>query len=402
MIVENGAYNLLFGYGIDILRGLFLTEFFLKRYDIAVIGGGVIGLAVAFELKSRQPHLDIILFDKNDAGKEASWASVGMLEPQLLSQKDGSTTPIHRAFFELCRQSQQLFESYLHRIESVSGLSCEFRKEGILKIFPADQPPDGILKWLNTLRIPARWLSESDVRQLEPHFRKGLAAIHLTENYQVENRKLAAALYQACMQTGVNVREHAGIRDFIITQGRIQFAETPEESISAGHYVLAAGAWSSQFSGLKNFIPEVLPKRGQIVALQMPDNNFIKHASYVDHFYFVPRNDGRLLVGSTVEDAGFDKQTQPDVIIKFREQLADIVPASASWTMIDAWAGLRPGSVDAFPYLGPTSIGNLTIATGHFRNGILLTPITAKLIAEEVLEKKVNPLLEPFLISRFK
>ncbi|MBX7152970.1 glycine oxidase ThiO [bacterium] len=375
----------------------------MKRYDIAVIGGGVIGLAIAFELKSRDPHLDITLFDKNETGKEASWASVGMLEPQLLSQKDLSlATPIHRLFFELCRHSQQLFESYLYRIENVSGLSCEFRKEGILKIFPSGVSPENVLEWLNELRIPARWLSESDLQQEEPHFRNGLTAIHLTENYQVENRKLAAALHRACVQSGVEIRENNAIRDFNITQGRIQFAEVQKEHVSAGHYVLAAGAWSSQFPSLKGFIPEVLPKRGQIVALQMPGLKYIHHASYVDHFYFVPRNDGRLLVGSTVEDAGFDKQTQPEVIKKFREQLADIVPASSEWKTIDAWAGLRPGSLDSFPYLGPTPIGNLTIATGHFRNGILLTPITAKIVADEILNKKIDPLMEPFLISRFK
>ncbi|NUM80486.1 glycine oxidase ThiO [bacterium] len=375
----------------------------MKRFDMAVIGGGVIGLAIAYELKYRRPSLAVVLLDKNETGKEASWASVGMLEPQLLSKKSQpEITQVQRSFFNLCRHSQRLFESYLQQIESFTGLSCEFRKEGILKIFPAGDPPDSVLERLNELSIPARWVDESDLQKLEPHFRNGLAAIHLTENYQVENRKLAEALHRACIQSGVEIHENTGVRDFEITQGRIQLIETEKEKISAGHYVLSAGAWSAQFPALKDFIPDVMPKRGQIAALQMPEKNLIRHAAYVDHFYFVPRNDGRLLAGSTVEDAGFDKQTQPEVIRKFRDQLADVVPLSLSWPMIDAWAGLRPGSVDTFPYLGPTSIGNLTIATGHFRNGILLAPITAKLIAEEILDRKIDPLMEPFLISRFK
>jgi glycine oxidase len=375
----------------------------VRSFDIAVIGGGVIGLALAYEMKLRREKLRIAVIDKGEAGREASWASAGLLEPQLLMRpaQDKKQQKRQRDFFNLCVESQIIFEEYIRRVEWVSKISCEYRKEGILHIMASKESPEKMENWFAGLGLRAQYWNEDEASIHEPGLAEGLSAIHLPDNHQVESRQLVLALVEACKKLQVTLLEYHAVEDFEIRNEAIALAKCKSGDVSCAHYVLCAGAWSSQFPSLMEALPPVKPVRGQMLAMQMPNNSFIRHAGYWNDFYYVPRNDGRLLAGSTAEEAGFDKTVSDQVTAGFIQRLQEIIPNSEYFTKLDSWTGLRPASPDNFPLLGETRLSNLSIASGHFRNGILLAPITAKLMADFILDKTVSPLMESFQVSRF-
>ena len=375
----------------------------MKSYDVLIIGAGVIGLSIAYELRLQNQKLRIAVLDKEKSGKEASWASVGMLEPQLIIQADIDTSKaeLQRRFFNLCVESQFVFEEYIRRIEWISKIDCEYRKEGILNLIPPGERPDEKMAFLARLGIRIHYWDQEETERREPALAEGYSAVHIPDNHQVENRKLVKALIAACRQTGIEILENCPVSDFNIVNDAIAHIQSGTANFSAAHYVLTAGSWTSQFTALHGIVPEIRPMRGQIIAMQMPNDTFVRHASHLDDFYFVPRNDGRLLIGSTVEDAGFNKLLAKEVTDEFLNKLELVIPNSVYFKPVESWAGLRPMSPDRYPVLGETSLSNLFVASGHFRNGILLTPITAKLMADVILEQRLSPLIQPFSPSRF-
>lgn len=388
---------------MDILPCSFLKEFFVKTYDVVVIGAGIIGLAIAYELKLRNQKLKILVLDKNTAGKEASWASAGMLEPQLnVNEAAGNGAgELQRKFFNLCIESQFIFEEYLRRVEWISKQECDYRKEGILQLIPPGEKADEKRAWLARLGLRTNFWNQEETEQYEPALAEGYSAIHLPDNHQVDNRKLMQALIAACRQMQIEILEHCEVTDFSLVNDAVSAAHGHTSQFSAAHYVLTAGSWSSQFPALHGIIPEIQPIRGQIHSMQMPSPQFVRHAGHFDDLYYVPRNDGRILIGSTVEDAGFNKSVSKEVTESFVKKLEAVIPNSVYFKPIESWSGLRPVSNDRYPVLGETALSNLFIATGHFRNGILLMPITARLMADVMLEQKVSPLIKPFSPSRF-
>lgn len=375
----------------------------MKSYDVVIIGAGVIGLSIAYELKLRNQKLRIALLEKGEAGKEASWSSVGMLEPQLILKENPSEEEesMQRLFFNLCMESRFIFEEYIRRVEWVSKVNCEYRKEGILKLIPPDDNADKKIAWLAGLGIRGTYWDPEETERHEPALAEGFSAIHLPDNHQIENRRLVKALANACRRTQIEIHEHCPISDFDIVNDTVAGVHSLTEQFSAAQYILTAGAWASQFTALRGIIPDIRPMRGQILSMQMPNPKFVRHAGHLDDFYFVPRNDGRILIGSTVEDAGFNKLVSQEVSDQFVKKLEFIFPNSIYFKPIESWTGLRPASSDRYPVLGETALTNLFIASGHFRNGILLMPITARLMADAILEQKFSPLIQPFAPSRF-
>ncbi len=385
---------------LDILPLFNWKESVVKSHDVAVIGAGIIGLSIAYELKFRNPKLRIAVLEKNTAGKEASWASAGMLEPRLTVTSEAVGNDGHRRFFNLCVESQIIFEEYIRRIEWVSKTDCEYRKDGILKLVPPGENPDKELALMARLGVRNHYWDLETTERNEPALAEGYSAIHLPDHHQVENRKTVKALTAACKNLEIEILEHCEVTDFSVMNDAVAGIRSHTENFSAAQYVLTAGSWSSQFPGLHGIMPDIRPMRGQITCLQMPNPQFVRHAGYGQDFYYVPRNDGRLLVGSTVEDAGFNKTVSDDITRDFMRRLEEIIPNSIYFKPVETWCGLRPASPDGFPVIGPTSLSNLFVATGHFRNGILLMPITAKLMADAMLDNRVSPLIEPFSPAR--
>jgi glycine oxidase ThiO len=388
---------------LNILASQFYKELFVKSHDVVVVGAGIIGLSIAYELKLRNQKLRIVVLEKNAAGKEASWASAGMLEPQLILKETSDTgqDDSQRIFFNLCVESQFIFEEYIRRLEWLSKVDCEYRKEGILKLVPPGMNADTEMAWLARLGIRTQYWNQEEAENYEPALAEGYSAIHLPDNHQVENRKMVQALIRACWNMEIEIVENFSVTDFSIVNDAVSAVNGHTAQYSAAHYVLAAGSWSSQFPALHGIVPEIRPMRGQISCLQMPKPQFVRHAGYLDDFYFVPRNDGRILIGSTVEDAGYNKSVSKEITDRFLAKLEEIIPNSTYFKLIDSWSGLRPMSPDRYPVLGETALSNFFVAAGHFRNGILLTPITARLMAEVILEQKVSPLIRPFSPLRF-
>jgi glycine oxidase len=372
----------------------------VKNYDTIVIGAGIIGLSIAYELKLRNPKLRIVVLEKNSAGKEASWASAGMLEPNLVINAETAEEEIHRRFFNLCVESQILFEEFIRRIEWFSKVDCEYRKEGILKLIPPGESPGKEMAHLARLGVRTHYWEPEVAESFEPALAEGYSAIHLPDHHQVENRKIIEALLIACRQMRIEIVDHCSVSDFVILNDSVSAVHALTDQYSAAQYVLTAGSWSSQFPGLHGVIPEIRPMRGQIACLQMPNPQFVRHAGYLDDFYYVPRNDGRILIGSTVEDAGFNKTIFKEITQSFIKKLEAVIPNSVYFKLVESWSGLRPLTNDTYPILGETVLSNLFVASGHFRNGILLTPITAKLMADVILDNKVSPLIKPFSPSR--
>lgn len=374
----------------------------MKAFDIVIVGGGIIGLGMAYELRTRSPRLRIAVLDRGLPGRESSWAAAGMLEPQLtyLSDHFLPDPERQRSFFNLCRESQLIFEEYVRHVEWVSKSTCDYRKEGILKLVSQSESPQKITAWYSSLGLRADYWTEYEAGDREPALDEGFAAIHLPDNHQVDNRKLVIALAEACRRLGVNVLESQSVTEFVVHDREVTSVRSENERYVAPQFILCGGAWSSQFENLKNIVPDIRPIRGQMVALQMPRKDFVRYATHGDGFYYVPRNDGRLIVGSTVEDVGFDKSVKADMLNAFLAKLVKVIPAAESFEVVEEWAGLRPKTADGYPILGGTELTNLSIATGHFRNGILLMPITAKLMTDYVLEKRVNMLMKPFGVGR--
>jgi len=377
-------------------------EISMSQYDVVIVGAGLIGLGIAFELKTREPLAKIVVVDKAEACQEASWASAGMLEPQLSLKgvKFHDAADLEKKFFKLCAEIQSIFSAFVQRVEQVSGIDCQYRTEGILKLIPTGQSPNDYLAWLESFLIRYIFLDAAELKVQEPHVREGFTAVHLIDNHQVENRKLSESLKTACLNLGVEVLENKLVMDFEVRKDNALAARMENDILPAGKFVITAGAWSSQFESLAGIVPEIKPKRGQILALQMSQKNSVRHPCYSEGTYFVPRNDGRILIGSTIEDAGFEKSTTADAIEKFQKKINNVIPESEKFAQIGAWAGLRPCTDDGFPYMGATRLKNLSIATGHFRNGVLLTPITARHMTDYILNDKTHIMMKPFSVKR--
>lgn len=374
----------------------------MVSHDYLIVGGGVIGLSLAYELKSRQSSLKVAVVDQKKAGREATWASVGTLEPQLVFESSQFTNDsgLQKSFFNLCRASQLIFEEYLRPLEYHSHIDCEYRKEGVLRLLPDGASGTHLVNFFAGLGLRADYWTAEEAGDREPALEEGYAAIHLPDNHQVENRRLAGALIEACVRVGVELMENIPVIDFEVRSDHVAAALTRHSELRAGHYVICAGSWSSQFASLHTIVPAVKPMRGQIVALKMPRPGFVRFSAYLEDFYYVPRNDGRLLVGSTVEDAGFDGSVRKDINQLFLSRLQQIIPSSDTFEIVEEWVGFRPMAQDGYPLLGGTELKNLFVATGHFRNGILLMPITARLMADYLLNHETHILMKPFGVAR--
>jgi glycine oxidase len=370
-----------------------------KGSDVAVVGAGVIGLSIAWRLAQR--GLSVTVFDRGRAGEGASHAAAGMLAACA------EIEPSEEHLLTLNRASQALWPDFAAEVETASGETVDLRREGTLNIALTADEAARLKQHLvlqEKLNLPVTWLSATEVRRREPALTPGLVGgIASPEDHQVDNRKLARALKTAATAAGVRLLEETAVTALALENDRVTGIETAVGIHRAGTVVLAAGAWSRGLGGLPpEARPPVRPVKGQLIALGMdPAAPLLNHVVWAPGVYLVPRRDGRLILGATVEEKGFDQAITAGGLLSLLHAAWRAIPAIEELPVIETWVGHRPGSRDDAPVLGAGPLTGLVYATGHHRNGILLTPITAKVISDFIIDGLLDPVAAPFRLTRF-
>ena len=358
------------------------------------------GLGIAWRLA--QSGCPVTVYDRAEAGRGASWAAAGMLAAAV------ETEPGEEKLLALTIESQKLWPGFASELEAASGIPVDYRDEGTIAVAPTRDDAEQLrfaYEFQKSLGLELEWLSGAEARRREPHLRPGIAGAVLSPlDHQVENRLLGRALAEAARRAGVVLHEHCPVREIELAGDRVCGVVTDRGRDRADLVVLAAGAWSREIGGIPaSHLPPVRPIKGQMLALQMaPQAPLLRHVLWLPRGgYLVPRRDGRLVVGATVEERGFDDTLTAGGLLALIEGAWRVVPAIEELAVAETWVGFRPGSRDDAPMLGPSGIDRLVIATGHHRNGILLTPITADLISTYVLTGRLPESVRPFTPERF-
>lgn len=361
--------------------------------DVIIIGGGVIGCSVALRLADE--GLKVTLVERGRTGREASHAAAGMLAPQ--SDAAGRTP-----FFDLCLQSSSIYREFAREVEERSGVDSEYNDGGTLSLaIGGGRDALGWANWQAEAGLAIERLSASDTRSAEPAVtQQASGAVFIPGDHQVDNRLLMKGLAAAIRRAGVEVIEGAEARCIIVERDRAVGVDVGTHQYKGGTVLLAAGSWSSRLLDPLDLGIEVIPARGQMVALK-GGAPAIRHVIHTSRCYLVPRRDGRVLVGATVEYAGFEKAVTAAGIGSLLSSAVEAVPSLADFHIVETWSGLRPDTPDHLPVIGPCRIDSLILATGHFRNGILLAPVTADLVKDVIVSGATPAPLEPFGVERF-
>jgi glycine oxidase len=367
----------------------------MKLYDALVAGGGLIGASIAFELAAE--GLSVAVFDAQHPGREASWASAGMISPAPESSEMATLLPISMA-------SVRLYPEFIQRVEELSSRTVGYRKDGALDVLlngTGQAEMDEILALHHGAGLRAEVLSGPEAREIEPALTGELrAAIHRPDEASLDNRLLTEATLEAARRKGAEIFPGNGAKALWTDGARCKGLQLQNGRVEARWTVIAAGCFSARIEGVAAYAP-VIPAKGQMMALRCNSVNLRKDL-WSGHMYLVPRHDGRIIAGSTVEYEGFDRNVTVGGMRKILSGAISLVPALESARIEENWAGLRPDTPDHLPILGPTDLDGLLIATGHFRSGILLTPVTARLVREWVTTQKVTEDWAPFSPMRFR
>lgn len=376
----------------------------MKNKEIIIIGGGVIGLGIGWQLT--KSGVSVTIYDSGEAGRAASWAAAGMLAPLAEAHTE------EPELLKLGCESLVLYPQWVTELESEAEMSVGFRDEGT-HIVGLESDDTHQLKHLyqaqQQLGLDVNWLSGGEVREIESALSPRVsAAIQCESDYQVDNRLMVTALKSAYLRNGGVLHENNPIEKIHVEDCQVQGIETREGFHRGDMVILSAGCWSSQIDGIPDSIrPPVRPVKGQMMALQMEDgitiNSVIRtvRARYPTDVYLVPRTDGRLIIGATSEEMGYDTRLTVGGMFELLRGAWEVVPGVYELPILESWAGLRPGSRDNAPILGKTPVENLIYATGHYRNGILLSPITAYEISKLVLSDETSDVIRPFQLDRF-
>ncbi len=368
--------------------------------DVVIVGGGVIGLAVARALSKRGIGR-ITLVERGQVGAEASHAAGGMLAVQAEANAAD-------AFFELARASRDLYTAWADELREETGIDIELERTGTLYVALTEEDELELarrFRWQSEAGLPVERLSAHEARDMEPSLsQKVRGALRFPLDVQVENRRLIASLLSSIEKRRVRVLTNTSVEKLCIERGQITGVRTTLGAIRAPHVVLASGAWASSLTTSDSRVPPVgiEPVRGQMLCFEMAEK--VQHVLYSPRGYIVPRLSGRLLAGSTTEQVGFDKHVTGGGIHTITTHALELAPgAILNATLIDAWAGLRPRAEDELPVIGACAeVRGLFYATGHYRNGILLAPVTGELVAAHIATGDAPALLEDFSPDRFQ
>lgn len=366
-----------------------------KTTDVAIIGGGVIGCAAAYALASA--GLTVFLLERDRIGCEASGEAAGMLAPQAEAAEAGP-------FLDLGMRSRDLFPALADALREETGLDVGYRQHGTLYACLTEAEEAEArrrLAWQQSQGLRVEWWEAGKVREREPGISAAVrGALFLPGDHQVTSGTFTRALALAAVRRGAEIREGAPVTGFVRDRKRIVAVKTLDRTVSAGRYILAAGPWSAQVAYALGLPVPVVPVKGQLCMAGLLQGG-PRHVIYSHLAYLVPRPGGEVILGTTVEFAGFDKRVTVEGLQGILAGAQALYPALRGAEVQRAWAGLRPYTTDGLPLLGPVpEVEELVVATGHHRNGILLAPITAHLLRELVVDGRTSVPLAPFRVDR--
>jgi glycine oxidase len=374
----------------------------VKVFDVAIIGGGVVGSSIALELAAEK--LNVVLLDRDEPGRGASWAAAGMLSP-------GPDSPDALPLVPLAKESLLLYSQFIAAVEEASGLHTHFASEGALQIFSGAQGEVERSKMIvefRALDIPIEPVPLEAARNMESAIGPAAGAVAwLPGEATVDPRLLMDALLAALRHREVQIRSGCQVTSLLRQEMQCTGLIAGGDEIAAKLVIVAAGCNSSTFASensidnvwLSRYAP-TRPVRGQMLALHSAEVN-LRRVLRSERGYLVPRRDGRIVAGSTLENAGFDKRVTAEGMHKILSAAIDLAPNLAGAEIVETWAGLRPATPDNLPILGPADVKGLFIATGHYRNGILLAPATARLVRDWILNQKMPEAAARFSPLRF-
>ena len=352
--------------------------------DCVVVGAGIIGMLTAWLL--RDAGLDVLLVERGEAGRESSWAGGGIISPLYPWRYADAVN-------RLARRSQALYPGLAEKILEASGVDPEYIVSGLLILDTGEEAPATV--WASRYANEFRVIGQEDIASVEPALREGLSprAFWLPRIGQVRNPRFARALRLALAAKGAGFLEHCPVSGIRVQDGRATGVETGTGFIPAGQVVVAGGAWSRGLLAATGLDLPVRPVRGQMILFRGQPGQVRRIVLHRGR-YVIPRRDGRILVGSTLEEAGFDKSVTPEARAELLEAAVKLLPLLADLDIEHHWAGLRPGSPDGIPMIGAhPRIGGLHVNTGHYRNGVVLGPASAELMVALMLgeETRVDP-----------
>ena len=368
-----------------------------KSWDVVVVGGGVVGCAIAYELAKEK--VQVLLLERDHLCSGASYASAGMIAPL-------SDSPVDHPLSQLGFRSFKMYDSFVQGVEEASGFSVECLPSGIVRVALTEEDEQELraeVAAAPTLGLTVDWLDTQQAREIEPLLSPEIrGATFSPGESQLNPSRYVEALRRAAVAQGVTVREHTPVVGLGRNGSRVSAVRTAMDTVAAGVVVLAMGAWSRNTAEWLGIDVPVRPVRGQVVYVNKLATP-LRHTVMRGSSYAVPKGDGMTLVGTTREMAGFDQRTTAGGVASILTRIQDLVPAIAEASINHTRAGLRPVSEDEFLLLGPVpTMEGVMLATGHGRSGILLTPVTARLIADLIVRGADAAELGPHSASRLE
>jgi len=367
----------------------------MSTYDAIIVGGGIIGGSVAYELAKHK--LRVAVLERQQPGLEASWAAAGMLSGAPESPDAIPLVPLAKA-------SLEMYAEYVGEVEEISGRKAGLRRDGtVMALFlpHVERELSTILAVHHGLGFATEAIRVDDARRMEPALNPAMhAAAWLPFECSVDPRALTEAVLLAAKKRGVEILVRPGGATALLTEkNRCTGVVAGKETFFARNVIVAAGSFSGTIPGIERYAP-TRPVRGQMVALHA-ESVMLGRVVRSEKGYLVPQDNGRILAGTTTEHVGFEKRVTPAGMQQILAAAVEIAPELAQASVVETWSGLRPDTPDHLPSLGPTDMDGLWMATGHYRNGILLAPITARLLREWVMGGKTSMDLTAFSPMRF-
>jgi glycine oxidase len=361
---------------------------------VIIVGAGIAGLAIGWRLA--QAGAEVELIDRGLAGCGATWAAAGMIAPgaELKDEPDDLA--------QFARRARTAWPDFAAELEAESGCAIGYSEPGSLIVAYDDARAQALEQHAAGLAATGtRWIEPAELRDLESLVSSEVrGALRIPDDAQVDNRLAAEALRLALIRRNVSIRENTEVRSVMIADNRVRGVIVAGDAVSSDAVIVASGAWLNGLDSAHVKLPPVTPVKGQMVAMLAPFGTLLRHLLWSEEVYLVPRP-GHILVGATVEDAGFDTSVSREVCARLISAAGRIVPSIAKWELSEMWAGLRPRTPDGAPVLGASIIEGLYVAGGQFRNGILFAPAVADIMQRLVLHSQTAPDIRSFDPRRF-